>query len=130
MRKWTFFDIKEIALLESEIFTEPWTEDELKSSFSSNNFYTQLIEQDGKIVAYIGASITPWDSDICLIAVRKEYRGKGYAKQLLTVPEMTLAKIPIYGRLPCAVICDTTPRLLIVPVTVLNNAVPVVTVIT
>lgn len=83
MRKWTFDDIKEIAKLESEIFVEPWTEEELKSSFNGGNFYTQLIEFDGQIVAYVGANVTNWDSDICLIAVKKEYRRQGLAIKLL-----------------------------------------------
>jgi ribosomal-protein-alanine N-acetyltransferase len=75
-------DAGEIAQLENEIFSDPWSEADITSliSVSGSMCYTAL--SDGKVIGYlIGRQITP-EGEIYRIATAEKYRRRGLAYRL------------------------------------------------
>lgn len=89
-REWKYEDVAEIAVLENQCFSDPWNYQMLADSFMSSNFKTKLCEVDGKVVGYIGAVLSYDEADIALVAVDKNYRGKGIGKELIKSLEKVL----------------------------------------
>lgn len=83
IRKWQESDLERISELEKECFSDPWNYAMLRSSFLLNNFCGLIVEKEGKIVGYVGATYIFEDGEILLVAVEKENRRKGYGENLL-----------------------------------------------
>ncbi len=76
-------DARELSSLEKSIFKcEGWSEQMILNSFSSGNFKGFKIVKE-KIIAYGAISYSPFDAELCFIAVEKNFRNKGYAKKIL-----------------------------------------------
>lgn len=83
-------DIKEAVLLEKECFSSPWTAEMFESFLDSPTGRFKVIEDSGRICAYICLYIVGGEKDdICgdcelaNIAVSGEYRRKGLARTLM-----------------------------------------------
>lgn len=78
--------IKEIAQIERECFTEPWSEASLEEELY-NPLASFIVAQrpDGAVLGYAGLHAVMDEGYIGNIAVREDYRGQGIADDLLDV---------------------------------------------
>ncbi len=83
IKKMTSAHIEEIAELEKECFSSPWSEDGLKSELDNNfaRFFVALC--DGKIVGYIGSHNVLGEVYITNVAVFPEFRRNGVGSALV-----------------------------------------------
>lgn len=86
-RKWAYEDILQIAELEKECFSDPWTYRMLADSFFNESVRTVAAEEDGRIVGYGFITAAGEDADLANIAVREAYRRKGIAGKILDALE-------------------------------------------
>lgn len=82
IRKALKSDINEMRALESSCFDEKIREN-FEFVLSSDSYIYFVCEDDNKIVAYAGASISYEQGDILSICVDKSFRGKGLAINLM-----------------------------------------------
>lgn len=75
--------IEEIARLEKECFSSPWSEACLKSELNNNFARFFVAFCDGKISGYIGSHNIIGEVYITNVAVFSEYRRKGVGKALV-----------------------------------------------
>ena len=75
--------IKEIAELEKACFSDPWSENMLRSELNSDIAHYFVAENDGRAVGYIGMYITVDTANITNVAVKEEYRRQKVAQKLL-----------------------------------------------
>lgn len=80
-------DVGSVAKIEKECFSEPWSEDGLRSELENGTarFFTAKIA--GEIAGYIGMHIVLDECYIANVAVSKEFRRKGIAHTLLAYAE-------------------------------------------
>ena len=76
-------DIKEIAELEKECFSEPWSEDSLKDELTNETAIFYVLRDNEKLLGYIGANNICGEIYITNVAVNSACRGKGYGKILV-----------------------------------------------
>ena len=76
-------EINSIARIEQKCFSNPWSEDSIKSSFANkaNCFY--VAKKDGEIVGYMGLSVSLDEGYILNVATLPDYRRQGIAKALI-----------------------------------------------
>ena len=83
IKKMTSSHIGEIARLEKECFSSPWSEDGLKSELD-NNFARFFVAFSGeKIAGYIGSHNVLGEVYITNVAVFPEFRRNGVGKALI-----------------------------------------------
>ena len=75
--------IKEIAELEKACFSDPWSENMLRSELNSDIAHYFVAENDGRVVGYIGMYITVDTANITNVAVKEEYRRQKVAQKLI-----------------------------------------------
>lgn len=94
IEKMTSAHIEELARLERECFSSPWSEDGLKSELDNNfaRFYVAFL--NGKIAGYIGSHNVLGEVYITNVAVFSEFRRNGVGKALVEylVEEMKAEK--------------------------------------
>ncbi len=83
LREMAESDIKEIAELEKECFSEPWSEDSLKDELTNETARFYVLRDNEKLLGYIGANNICGEVYITNVAVNGAYRGKGYGKKLV-----------------------------------------------
>lgn len=83
IREMTEVDIKEIAELEKECFSEPWSEDSLKDELTNETARFYVLRDNEKLLGYIGANNICGEVYITNVAVSEACRGKGYGKKLV-----------------------------------------------
>ena len=76
-------DLKAIAVLETECFTDAWTEQALQNEFARLDFYGLVAVSSGEIVGYALATALFENADLERIAVQKQSRGLGFGGKLL-----------------------------------------------
>lgn len=83
IEKMTSAHIEEIAKLEKECFSTPWSEDGLKSELDNNfaRFFVAFCE--GKIAGYIGSHNILGEVYITNVAVFPEFRRNGVGNRLV-----------------------------------------------
>lgn len=84
-RKWELKDIGEVVELEKKCFSDPWNADMVLSSFNLPRFVGFVAEDNGKAVAYLGATTVLTDCDVLLVAVEETHRKKGVATALFAL---------------------------------------------
>ena len=85
IRPWIYQDNIEIFSLSNECFENFWSKETIADTFLQDNFIGFVAVEDNKIIGFIS---TVWCIDECeieLIAVKKEYRNKLVATNLLNV---------------------------------------------
>ena len=82
-RFWAFDDLDEIARIEAESFSDPWNRRMLAEEFLSERFFGVLLEEDGAVTAYGGATVTADEAEIELIATAEMYRRCGRGSKIL-----------------------------------------------
>ena len=83
IREMTENDIKEIADLEKECFSEPWSENSLRDELTNNTARFYVLRDSEKLLGYIGANNICNEVYITNVAVNGTCRGKGYGKILV-----------------------------------------------
>ncbi|MBR5190713.1 MAG: ribosomal protein S18-alanine N-acetyltransferase [Clostridia bacterium] len=76
-------DIKEIAQLEKECFSEPWSEDSLKDELTNETARFYVLRDNEKLLGYIGSNNICNEVYITNVAVNGACRGKGYGKKIV-----------------------------------------------
>lgn len=75
--------VPQIASLEKSIFSDPWSENSVKSELN-NPLSMWLVAMDGETVAgYIGSQTVLGESDMMNLAVRDSYRRTGVGRTLV-----------------------------------------------
>lgn len=83
IREMTEADIKEIAELEKECFSEPWSENSLRDELANETARFFVLRDSEKLLGYIGANNICNEVYITNVAVNSKCRGKGYGKILV-----------------------------------------------
>lgn len=83
LREMTESDITEIAELEKECFSEPWSEDSLKDELTNKTARFYVLRDNENLLGYIGANNICGEVYITNVAVNENARGKGYGKRLV-----------------------------------------------
>ena len=82
-REWTTEDLPEIAKLEQECFSDPWTQRMLADSYLSDAFFGSLLEEEDGITAYGAMHFAGDEAEIELIATAEMYRRCGRGSKIL-----------------------------------------------
>ncbi len=83
VREMTESDIKEIAHLEKECFSEPWSENSLREELNNETARFYMLRDSASLLGYIGANNICNEVYITNVAVNSKHRGKGYGKALV-----------------------------------------------
>ena len=84
LRSWTKNDLNAILELEKQCFKEPWSYEMLESEMNLKGFVGLVLEENGEILGYVGASTILDEGNIDVIAVAPSMRKKGYGKLILS----------------------------------------------
>jgi ribosomal-protein-alanine N-acetyltransferase len=77
-------DLEQILILEKELFTSCWKEEDYLYELNDNPYSTlRVIEENNEIIAYGGVWCLFDQAQITTIGVAKKYQGKGYSKILM-----------------------------------------------
>ena len=55
-REWKLSDVGSVVALEKKCFSDPWNADMVLSSFNLPQFVGFVAENDGEVIAYVGAT--------------------------------------------------------------------------
>ena len=80
-------DIAEIALIEKECFSTPWSEDALRSELTNDGAVFLKAKTDGEISGYIGMHTVLDECYIANVAVKNKFRRMGIGSLLLSEAE-------------------------------------------
>lgn len=76
-------DAKELAELDKEVFSVPWSEKSFLEEFENRLAVYYIAKEENKIIGYAGFWHVADEGDITNIAVKQEYRRKGIASCLI-----------------------------------------------
>ena len=76
-------DLPEVARLERESFSEPWSEKALADSLALDYYIFLTAKEDGKLAGYLGMYMAGEEGNITNIAVVEKVRRRGAARMLL-----------------------------------------------
>lgn len=76
-------DLAQVAEIEKQIFSMPWSEKAFSDSLNSENTIYVVAEEDGKVKAYCGMYLSFEEGNITNVAVAPEYRRKNIAQRML-----------------------------------------------
>ena len=76
-------DITEIAELEKDCFSEPWSENSLRDELTNETARFYVLRDNENLLGYIGANNICNEVYITNVAVNENSRGKGYGKILV-----------------------------------------------
>ena len=77
-------DIAQVAEMEKEIFSIPWSEKSFYDSLSNENTLYVVAQEGDIIAAYSGMYLSWKEGNITNVAVGKKYRRKHIASRLIT----------------------------------------------
>lgn len=83
VRPMTESDIQQIAKLEKQCFSEPWSENSLKEELTNKTARFYVLLSGEKLLGYIGANNICGEVYITNVAVDEEFRSKGYGRKLV-----------------------------------------------
>lgn len=84
VRKMEASDVPTAAVMEKEIFSDPWSEKAFLDAISDENALYVVLEEEGKVVGYCGLWQSFDEADIMNVAVAEECRQKGAGYFMLT----------------------------------------------
>lgn len=79
----TFHDVPEVAELERQIFTMPWSERGFMSSLQSQDTLYLVVRESGRLLGYCGFLQSFDEADITNVAVSFTDRGRGVGYEML-----------------------------------------------
>ena len=78
-------DIKYIMALEQGSIVHPWESKAIESLIVDKNKKCYVADLHGEVVGYVGAEIVLDECNIGNIVTHKDYRGRGFANEILTI---------------------------------------------
>lgn len=84
IRKMSNQDIPEVAAIERECFSMPWSEKSFEDSLALSYAHFYIAESGDRIAGYVGLYNVADEGDITNIAVLPQYRRKGIASRLIS----------------------------------------------
>ncbi|GGM39590.1 ribosomal-protein-alanine acetyltransferase [Paraliobacillus quinghaiensis] len=82
-RKMVYEDINQVAAIERESFTIPWTIDIYQKELTENPYaHYYVVEKDGIIIGFCGLWVVVDEGQITNIALLPSVRGNGYGSGL------------------------------------------------
>lgn len=76
-------DVLEVAALERQIFSLPWSEKGFLDSLNSPDTLYLTVRKDRRLIGYCGFLQSLDEADITNVAVSEEFRGRGVGYQML-----------------------------------------------
>ena len=76
--------IAQIAALEQLCFSDPWSENSVRSELSNPLSLWLVAEEEGKAIGYVGSQSVAPEADVMNLAVAPEWRNKGIGRALMT----------------------------------------------
>ena len=76
-------DLADVARLEKEIFSDPWSENAIRESMEQSQTLLLSALEDGVLVGYLIVYYVLEDGEIARIAVESDFRRNGVASRLL-----------------------------------------------
>ncbi len=76
-------DIDEVAALEQQIFSSPWSRESIEKAYQLQENIYLVAEDENGILGYCGIWTSYETADLCNIAVRPECRRRGIADGIL-----------------------------------------------
>ena len=76
-------DLADVARLEKEIFSDPWSENAIRESMEQSQTLLLSPLEDGVLVGYLIVYYVLEDGEIARIAVESDFRRNGVASRLL-----------------------------------------------
>ncbi len=78
-------DIPEVAFIERQVFSDPWSEADFCAELAMEYAYyvTALLEEPSEIAGYCGLLQSFDEAEIVNVAVREEFRGRGIGCRML-----------------------------------------------
>ncbi|WP_298269324.1 ribosomal protein S18-alanine N-acetyltransferase [Geobacter sp.] len=87
----TAADLEEVIAIESDSFPRPWTRDHFLAEIDSNRSLPLVAKnREGRIAGYICSTHVLDEGEILDVAVRRDCRGKGLGRMLVTTAISTL----------------------------------------
>ena len=83
IRKMTDEDAANLAAIEEETFSMPWKVSDFLEMNAHDEVTYLVAELNGTIIGGCGIMNVAGDGEITNVVIRKEYRGRGYAYQML-----------------------------------------------
>lgn len=83
LRAWAVSDLDRIGEIEQSSFSDPWPGQMLEGAFRSPNFIGFVLEEESRVVGYIGGGHVLDEGEVFLVAVDSQSRNKGYGKMLV-----------------------------------------------
>ena len=78
-------DIPMVARIEKECFSSPWSEDEIKATFSREDSIYCVVEKDGAVIGYAAFFFVLDEGNIINIGVLPEFRKQKVGERLLEI---------------------------------------------
>ncbi|MDE6313709.1 MAG: ribosomal protein S18-alanine N-acetyltransferase [Lachnospiraceae bacterium] len=76
-------DVKQVALIESQTFSIPWSEEAFFDSLALPHTIFVVAEEQGEIAGYCGMYTSFQEGEIVNVAVAEKYRRQGVAGRML-----------------------------------------------
>ncbi len=76
-------DVPEVAALERQVFSAPWSENGFLDSLRSQDTLYLTVWQEDKLVGYCGFLQSFDEADIMNVAVAPDYRNRGVGRRML-----------------------------------------------
>lgn len=83
IRNMTADDLEQVCAIETETFSDPWSEEDFRSSMEEANNHYIVVEIDGKVVGYCGYWGIAGEGYIYNVAVKNEYRRQAIGNRML-----------------------------------------------
>ena len=90
-------DIRAVAEIEKECFTQPWSAKSFEDSINRDDtvFFVCYNEETSDVLGYIGMYISFDEAEITNVAVAPDYRGCGFAEMLVEAAKETAATLGV-----------------------------------
>lgn len=84
IRKMEPKDILQVAEVEKNIFSQPWSEASFRDTLSREDTLYLVAEEQGEILGYCGLWQSLYEGEIPNVAVQEKYRRRGVGEALLS----------------------------------------------
>ncbi len=82
-RSWQIGDLEQIAQIERNAFSDPWSKELLSDCLRYPYYHTFLLEEGGQVCGYGVLTVLFEDAEIMNIAVDSDFRGRGLGHSIL-----------------------------------------------
>ena len=84
IRRMTSDDIPEVARLEAEVFSDPWSENVYRQTLLIDGVIYLVVVENGEIIGVCGVRNIVGEGEITNVMIKPYMRGRGLAYEMLT----------------------------------------------